>query len=275
MARRRRRRPLWFPIIAAAGEGQDQDNFNSRPFALSVQPGGLSTVLVFPIIPDKQVDGDTIAASVAGQLIQHLGNSYELERIVGKLFLACSAPVDDVDTIFPKTIQIGAGFFVARQADEQAGGGADLPIGAASQAELIENYSPLSEDTVREPWIWHRTWILSTGRFSGNPNAGGNGFIWAANPLVAGTGFLDFVPLPGAPRTNIGQGLMDGPHVDARSGRRVGGDERLWFAVAVRTLDFVLDNSPNANAIATDAVKGVLQVRVLGFPRAARKRSAF
>lgn len=271
MRKIRRKRPLWFPIIPAAGPDQSGDNFNARVFALSVAPNGVTTPLIFPVIPDKQVDADDLGAGTPGQLIQHLGNSYELERIVGKIFLGVGASEDaGVGEIKPKIIQVGCGFFVARQADEDAGGGADLPIGAPTAAEQVENYSPLSEDTMREPWIWHRTWLMHTGRVPGNI-AQALPFMGAIAPAVAGGSRL-----PGLPSTNVNYGAeVDGPHIDARSGRRVGGDERLYFAVAARALDVILNIGPTPDQVALDAVKGVLQIRVLGWPRTARKRSAF
>lgn len=243
-------------------------------FAVNGGPGGQTSLIIFPIIPDVQVEGDAINPDAPGQLVQAMGQSYELERIVGKVFLGCGAPQDDNPAaIFPKVAYCGAGFFVARQADNNVGGGPNLPVGAASAGEAVENFSPLAEDTVREPWIWHRTWLLGTGRSIANANAQSAFTPIGATGAVQATGG-NTVALA-LPTTNVGLGTWDGPHIDARSGRRVDGDERLWFVFAARTPEpfFALEQP---NTVVTEWIKGILQVRVLGFLRkTSTNRSAF
>lgn len=270
---RRRRRPGWFPTIGV-DQSESDDNWNARAFSLNGAPNGLTSIIIFPVIPDVQVDGDSFSANDPGQLVQAMGQSYELERIVGKIFLGCGAPRDDNPAaIFPKVAYIGAGFFVARQADNNVGGGPNIPVGSASAAEAVENYSPLSEDTVREPWIWHRTWLISSGRNINDPDAQS-----VFTPITASTGSETFggpTVATGLPTTNVGMGTYDGPHIDARSGRRVDGDERLWCAVAARSADSLL-GMEDPNTLAAQWVRGILQIRVLGFLRkTAVNRSTF
>lgn len=268
----RKRKPQWFPVIGTGTRAPEgNDNFNQRVFTLSIDPIGNQSIAITPIIPDKQVEAEDLNVNDPGQLVQHLGNAYELERIVGKLFAGASAPRDGgAGEIFPKVILLGAGFFVARQADNSAGGGSDLPIGAASVVEQVENYSPLSEDTIREPWIWRRTWVLWTGRNDAGINANNGGFAGVVDNLGA-----TFPAAAGAPRTTMGYGsVMDGPHIDAKSGRRVNGDERLFFAVAARSLDGIL-GGPDPDALLVRGIQGVLDFRVLGWLRKATNRSTF
>jgi len=267
--RRRKRKYTWFPIIGSSGPGEPPtDNFNQQFFNFDVAPDGTSFVGIAPIIPDVPLEGDDIDVAAPGQLVQAIGQEYVVERIVGKLFIGINTPADDPPTtIFPRTFLVGAGFFVARAADANAGSGPNQPIGAASLAERQENYSPLSEESIREPWMWRRTWLLNSGR----PNANTATASGAFQPVL--TAFGGF---PGAPKTNIEYGsALDGPHFDVKSVRRVGNDERLWFVVAGRTVDVLVGVPPTPNTVAPAAVAGCLDFRVLGQLRRAHNKSTF
>lgn len=269
MRKRAKRKYTWFPTIGAAGPGESNDNFNQLLATIQVPPDGTSVVAISPVVPDVPMEGDDIDVNAPGQLVQSLGQEYLLERIVGKCFLACSGPGDDLPTTsFPKVVLVGCGFFVARANDSDAGGGVNTPIGSASLPERIENYSPLSEDAIREPWIWRNTWILNSGQRIVNQATSP-----FANSLIvqAGTGLAT---RDGGITSNVfGGSGMDGPFFDARSVRRIGNDERLWFAIAARTLDVIL-NIGTPNGLGT-LVNLVLDNRVLGRLTRAHNRSSF
>lgn len=271
---KRRRKYTWFPVrgTGALDGATVGDNFNQQFFELNIPPNGDSVVGINPVVPDVPLEGDSINVDAPGQLSQALGQEYIIERIVGKLLLSVQAPADDVGVIFPKTMLIGAGFFVARSNDEDVGGGVNTPIGSATLAEQQEHYSPLSEETIREPWMWRRVWILNTGRPNAvaatQPNAFG-----ANNTQLAGTGLS---VTAGAPPTNIQHSsALDGPHFDVKSVRRVGNDERLFFAVAARCIDRMFTVNQGTNQVLTGGVAGVLDFRVLGALRKANNRSTF
>lgn len=268
----RRRKYTWFPVIGTVGPGETGDNFAQRIFTLSVAPNGGTEIAITPIVPDVPLEGDDIDVTAGGQLSQALGQEYVIERIVGKLFLSVHGPGDDgAGAVFPKVLLVGAGFFVARANDSDVGGGPDAPIGSATVAERIENYGVLGEDAIREPWMWRRTWVLSTQRprvaFAAN-----SGAFQPVRNTIAGTGLSQN---GGAPNTNIdAASSLDGPHFDVKSVRRVGNDERLYFVVSVRTLDNVLTADP-PNQVLIDGLSGVLDFRVLGQLRRAKGKSSF
>lgn len=272
MAKRTSRRKFtWFPVVGAAGPAETNDNFAQLIGVFGVPANGTTNTVISPVVTDVPMEGDAIDPNAPGQLVQALGQEYFLERIVGKCFLSASAPADDGATQFPKTILIGCSFFVARANDEDVGGGQNTPIGSASLPERVENYSPLSEDCIREPWIWRRTWILSTGRVPTNQNVF-SPFTPTVNASLAT--ITPGVFQDGAPTTNIHCGSgMDGPHFDSKSVRRVGNDERLWFVISVRTLDLALNvpGTPTNESF----VALVLDYRVLGRLTRARGRSSF
>lgn len=273
MRRRRRRRFQWFPILGAQDPNEGgTDDLNGRVFAVPVDGSGTTNAIIFPLVPDVQTDPDNANLVQAGMLINALSTDYLIERIVGSCFVSAAAPADDVNTNFPKVIQCGVGLFVARQADEQTGGGPDVPIAATTAGEVLENYNVLSNDTSRSPWMWQRTWILSTGRPI-TPFAVGDGHFTPAVTFAPGTGTPVLNP---APQTNMQYGsVMDGPHVDCKTNRRVRSNERLWCIAAARSLDRLLNLPQNPTVGAFSDMKGVISIRVLGATRKPTRRSSF
>jgi len=256
---RRRARYTWLPTIGTAGPGEVDDNSSGRTFGITVATTGEQTVLISELTFDRPVEGDNLT-SQATPLGTVLGNEYFLKRIVGKLFAAYRPRTNqNNDPSQPTGALFGAGFFIARANDDSQG--ADSPIGSASASERVENYSPLSEDTIREPWIWRRTWILGNDamrRQHINPN-----LTLEAIDQDAATVF---------PPSTAGYGsVADGPHIDAKTARRVKQDERLWFVVATRTCPFSDVITPQQSG----TIDGYLDFRLLGALRKARQGSAF
>lgn len=275
MRRKRTRKFTWFPVIGTDGPGETGDDFNQRMAQIPVSPNGASTVVISPLVPDVPMEGNEIATDQPGQLVQALGQEYYIERIVGKCFLSVTSGQDDPPTVvFPKVILIGCGFFVARANDQQSGGGPDTPIGSATLAERHNNYSPLSPDPIREPWMWRRVWILSSGRLPGNVLTAPAAFGPQQIPTFGGLGGF------GVQNTNTwAPSALDGPHFDVKTVRRVGNDERLYFVIAARALDEQFNNLQTApNTTLGDPNGGVnllLDFRVLGRLTRARNRSNF
>lgn len=269
MRTRRRKRWTWFPILGTTDPTEGTDDTDGRTFGVPFDGSGATNAIVFPLIPDVQTDADATLGQAA-QVLLALSTDYEIERIVGKVWVSVSAPADDGVVLAPKTILVGIGLFVAKQADTNAGGGPNIPIGAASLPELLENFSPLSNDTARQPWMWKRDWILSTGRPNLATASGPTNFEPVISVTTAGA-----VQAAGAPTTNIGYGsVMDGPHIDCKVNRRVRSDERLWCIAAARSLDRILDNfNPSANVLGD--MKGLINIRVLGATRKPSKGASF
>lgn len=271
MRRKRKSKYTWFPIIGAADTAEGgNDDFNGRAFSLNLAPNGGTSIIIFPLVPDAQVEADSINPNDPGQLVQFIGQDYVIERIVGKCFIGAQGPEDDPgppEVIFPKVVQVGVGLFVARQADNNTGGGPNIPIGSASAQEAVENFSPLNNDNVREPWMWRRDWLLTTGR-------------QGADTLGATTAFQNFFSgtISGqsmCPTANTSCGsVLDGPHIDVKSVRRVRKDERLWCVAAARTMDVLL-GIRIPTTIIDGGVKGYITLRVLGQLRKAFNRSNF
>jgi len=241
MARRRRTRYTWLPNTGTVGPAADtQDTTSGRDFGLLAVPtNGTTVVSILDLLDD-----DATEDNVTGPLGPIVNSEYVIRRIVGKVF--CSVGQTNAGATTPAVL-LAAGLFVARAEDIDSSGGVPLPIGALTQAQAVDNYSPLRVETIREPWIWRRTWVLSNQVSTFNE-----------------------ITTQSFPRTNADYGsVADGPHIDAKTMRRVGNDDRLWMIVAAR--NYPLNTTGSAGL----DVRAFVDYRVLGATRKARNRSAF
>lgn len=134
-------------------------------------------------------------------------SGYRLRRIVGKIFVYADT-LDDASGI--QAVGVTAGLIV-RRVDS-------LGISLASQVGLGQNScNPSLHENEMDPWIWRRSWVLL------NPVL----FTASAGPE------LDI-----AATWNNSQfgSAMDGPHVDQKTARVVGPEERLFLDVSVTAL---------------------------------------
>lgn len=133
-------------------------------------------------------------------------SGYRLRRIVGKLFFLMNqdpAAVDGDAT----SIKVTAGFIIRRMNPD-----------GTSQAALNANgqdISPTNLDNITDPWIWRRSWIFSN--------------------RVTNNQFTNDI-FPGTNVDGYGSAL-DGPHVDAKTARTVGPEERLFLSVSSEGLN--------------------------------------
>lgn len=267
MAYRRRRRPrgTWFPNIGVI----DPDDVTKAPTAgielvLSVTGGNSGpTIGVVPLIFDAPQEPDTWVES-ATPLDYLTGSEYFLKRVVGKVYAEFQS-VDwgitgatAVNLATPASL-VTAALFVARAESVNIGLGVDVPIGYP--ANYLASYNPDIPDAIREPWLWRRQWIL------GNPGL--------AAAIQFGNAPVGTDPTRGAslyPWNTGGYGsVWDGPHLDARTRRRVGHDDRLWFVMTAQAYP----RNPSGASNTTFAIKTHLDYRVFGSLRKARNRGVF
>jgi len=264
MARRRRRvGGTWFPNVGTQGpEGNDDDDDLGRWFLhthtnATVQD---SITSILDLTFDQPLEDEAVSSGTdRSTLADIVGSEYILRRIVGKLF--CFVDANDGTLASQFGALVTCGFFVARAEDSTTeAAGISLPIGTETAAETRENYSPAAVSTVREPWIWRRRWLLG--------NAGR-----AQQTGVASKSGLSFFPT-----TNAGYAsVMDGPHIDAKTVRRVSQDDRLWFAASSRILNpnFADPFNPPALGGQSERVNFHLDYRLFGRLVKASARGAF
>jgi len=136
------------------------------------------------------------------------GNGYRLRRLVGKCFVgAGGAPLAaNTDATW---VDVAAGFMVVRTDD------------SGNPTTDFDEVNPLAQDSANDPWIWRRRWLL-------NPYVGQR---FHAAPGLGTTGAL----LYEWPATNVQYGsVQDGPHIDQKTARLIGPEERLFFIIAAR-----------------------------------------
>lgn len=257
----KRRRFTWLNNLGAAGILETSNPWPLVAGQLTVDPSGDDVTIIAPMVLDFPQEGTELTQT--SSLADQIGSEYVIERIVGNLYASVTAPGDDEPTVInPKVVIVTAGIFIARANDADSGGGANTPIGSASALERFNNYSPMSPDTTREPWMFRRTWILASGRES-------NAFALRPTPFAGLGGF-------GKQNNTDMDGGVTGPFVDVRSVRRVRNDERLFLAISGRSIDRLVDseNPPNPGGTQT-RVNVVFDYRVLGAIRRAANRSNF
>jgi len=208
--KRRKTKYTWLPTIgqdAGAEAGVPDDAGFS--FASAVTEKGEDLVLSVLLVDEPFEGNDEASVSLADQI----GSEYYIRRIVGKFHASYSQLGQNVgNQIIPDSCLVTAGFFIARADTSNL----NEPIGAPTTP--LENYSPRARQNIREPWIWRRTWML------GNNLA--DGLTIPPTGLVRGNCFF--------PATTAGYGsVLDGPHIDAKTSRRVRKEERLFFACSV------------------------------------------
>lgn len=214
MARRIRRRPrvVWLPqdpffTINSAGLA---DKTVMRASETLIAPNiGDTATLVIPVVRDASPNPLTPAATLAD--INDSG--YRLRRIVGKfwVFAQQTAP----DNAGPGAAVVTAAFIVLRT---------DPGASSSPQNTNTDVYGSNDIVNTEAPWIWRRSWIVVN---NGSANAVPFGDIAAANGVVPGLGFQS--------NQRLG-GNLDGPHIDQKTARVIGPDERLFLVVTATSI---------------------------------------
>lgn len=216
--RRRKPRVAWLPLTDAHDIGNSGDLtgtvYNAFLVPFTGSTGDTQSVEI-PIVLDAQ----TSFSDPNSTLSDIESSGYRLRRIVGKIWVitdqstAVGLPPDA-----PGTVLVTAAFII-RQTDQETG---------QSLAGLTRNafINPALILETGAPWIWRRSWFL--------------GNRWALNnvTLSGNVGFPN-TPLNEWPQNNFSNyagGNSDGPHVDQKTARIVGPNERLFLDVSATTL---------------------------------------
>lgn len=206
---------------------------------------GPSDIYATPIVPDTTIypDGSGVNTSTLRDFTE--GQDWLLKRIVGKLFLSVKQITDTTADNRPRQAVVGAGFFVGRADDANP----NVPDG--TQAEI----DPLGSQNIRQPWIWRNVWQLTDG---------------AAATL--------FLPETFTTPNNYayGVGTENGPHIDAKSARRIRREERLWFVINAYGYRGTDDLTGPGAAYPFDGQLAFrLDYRILGAMRKSSNKSTF
>lgn len=249
MARKRRTRYDWLQVVGSSGPAAEvNDTPYYRDFGnVVLAADGTSRIAIVDLLEDTSPDD--LANVGAFPIGVSTLTDYLIKRIVGKVFVHRN--ISDSGSS-AKAALVSVGLFIARSDDSNVAAGAEnFPVGVSSAGinALFSrtNYGPLAQENARQPWIWRREWILGCTATQGQ------------------TAIAAFCPVD-----NTGYGsVADGPHIDAKTARRVGHDERL-FAV-METRNYPLSSTASEPGI----IRGTIGVRVLGKMLKSHNRSAF
>lgn len=244
--RRRKPKVVWIPQTNANSIGDATRVFQSGILSFdSVAPA--SGQLELPLAIDFSVGGRPLDPTSTLADVEDSG--YRLRRIVGKIWLigSLSNPGGGGGAIGRCPAYIVTAGIIVRRIDQNTGGSLAVAATAASSFAAID--TQLIDNTA-DPWVWRRSWIL------GDPGAGNNPFV---STDTNGDGVNE---TPGI--TNFGSsypgGIAEGPHVDQKTARIVGPEERLFLDVAATPL---IDGTTGN----TTAVLVLTDLRVLGSMR--------
>jgi len=267
MRRRRRFKGTWLPNIGTVQAVPTRAPTAGREMAIAIPAGSNQPVGgVLPLLMDEPQEPDTFTPDVP--LSYFAANEYAIRRIVGKCFITSYGDILTTSTAnlnsSPPLILVTSGLFIARAGDEDISAtNPDAPIGWSSEG--LFSYNPDIPNTIREPWIWRRQWLIGNCVIAQQ--------LWQNMTVSAG----DLKPLMAfdLPVNNyIGRAVADGPHVDAKTRRRVGNDDRLWWAVFCQGYPRI--GSSDTNSYTVDAnIHARLDYRVFGALRKARNRGNF
>lgn len=213
MRRRTRPRVVWLPQTSrnVIGDGTTVFNIVVQTGVAGSTGGSITTEI--PLVLDNQ---QTAVSATDSSLADIESSGYRLRRIVGKVWcqLSQTDPVDEVDTV--SNVICTAGFMV-RKATATTGDSYAASVGPAEvDPALIQNTG--------DPWIWRRSWIL-----------GNNGAL----TVLGGVGPTNLQKLQDFPQQNWGSyggGIAEGPHVDQKTARKVGPEERLFLDLTTTIL---------------------------------------
>lgn len=221
---RRRRRPgyIWLPNLGSNFIPADSDwDMAATAGNIVVENTGTPNTFIVPITFDTGRAFDSELGISSPTLSMLTGNDYLIRRIVGNFF-AEVVPEYATDQAVPNALLVGAGLFVARAQTFDVGSD-DLPIGVngfpVDEKERWEDYSPLSREAHREPWLWKRTWVLgnrgvavSDDKLAGTTFAGQNWSTFPANTALYPEG--------------------SGAKIDQKTLRKVTKDHRLFLSIS-------------------------------------------
>jgi len=220
MRRRTKPKVVWLPICNTNSiDPSNRSTWQRAAVALDGSVLGSSTTLEIPCVLDGLQSSPISDPNSSLADVENSG--YRLRRIVGKIYVFISQN----DRNNGETYGVTAGFIIRRTDSTAATSLAALSPGATATDD-IENSM--------DPWIWRRSWIL-----------GRDALPDAVAPITQSafvSSFNDF------PHDNFGRnagGVHEGPHVDQKTARIVGPEERLFLDLTATTL---LDDPAAAGA---------------------------
>jgi len=229
MFRRKRRkvRGIWLPNVGQPDWAPGQPTGIQPSYidsSLTVTLGnGRTPTAEFPLFQDGNSQQGLQSPAVQDVATRGLNDviewGYRLRRIVGTVSCSCATAVNDQTAVPPELLglTVTAGIIVRKQ--EALGTGGSL-------ASLAGDINTQDIENVRDPWIWRRSWRILNGQLGQVAGTDPDGVDDRANAILAQ---LQYSP------ADYGD-IRSGPHVDAKTARVVGPEERVFLDVSWRLI---------------------------------------
>lgn len=242
MARRFRRRPrvVWLYPTGTPQDGiaNGFENPGLIVFQTAVTVGsGAQPTFEIPLVvdndPERTFAGAPLSVLQDAGLNQAIQYGYKIRRIVGHIHVTAQYTNDQQTQL--TGVAATAALMVRRVESDT---GTAIAPGIDVHPALIQNFP--------DPWIWRRTWVLSglpNENLKGNDNA----------IQIAG----DWHRFPEA--NSFYGDVRSGPHVDAKTSRIVGPEERLFLDLGI--IGLPLDRDPGVQEEVR--ITSVIDLRVL------------
>ena len=206
MRRRTKPKVVWLPQTNALSlDTAARSTWGLASVALNPNGGQPASTVEVPLVIDGNPTTDPLATNASLSSVESSG--YRLRRIVGKVYCFLAQTEQASEDIYGITVG-----FIVRRVDPNTG----VSLASATPTEVDVG----DIDNTMDPWIWRRSWVLSNGPIFSVASVAPLTNIDAAQ--IAGKG----------PSTNFGthyQSGNDGPHVDQKTARIVGPEERLFM----------------------------------------------
>lgn len=218
-ARRRKPRVAWLPTFGGLDSEDtelESDNWAGIRVQLNLLQDDpeLDNIVwdAFPLTFDSSESATATQADPSKVTLRDIvqGNEWRLRRIVGKAFVTTAHGVQGATAT--TGIDVALGFIVSKTRDD------------GSPETDFNQVNPLAQNSMEDPWIWRRRWLLHPA----------GGFVNTDNAELAldTRGDMRFWSLP---KNNMQYGsVADGPHVDAKTARVIHRSERLYGVLAIR-----------------------------------------
>lgn len=196
---------VWLPPSPQGALGPGTSTWRRAQFTID-GPVGTEIQGELPLVIDGADDQLDVNTSIADLF----ASTYRLRRVVGKIFVSATETLE-AQAAGPRVLGVTAAIIV-RRTDSQTG------QSFAGLTGLGAQFSPSQIINSDDPWVWRRNWVVSD----------------RSAPLGATP-----IPFPDVGFNNIGLNAgsaVDGPHVDQKTARIVGPEERLFLDMSVTVL---------------------------------------
>lgn len=222
---RRRARGVWLPNVGqpdwlTGGDQAQQPSYIDAAFTVTLG-GGRTPTAEFPLFQDGASQQSGALASPGDITTRGLNDliewGYRLRRIVGQISVQCSTAVNDQTAVPPELagLRVTAGIIVRRINNLDP---------SRSLQELAGDINTQDQENVRDPWIWRRSWPILNGQVGLVAGSDPTGVSAEADNILSESIYSPY---------EAGD-MRSGPHVDAKTNRIIGPEERVFLDVSFR-----------------------------------------